>query len=402
MKRVSTLFPLVLVVAWSILVFILYLWDVKKVEKENTALAVKTAEDIHKIIVEVRKWNARLGRVYVTVSNYTPPNPYLEDPLRDIKVDGISLTMVNPAYMTRQIAELITKDTGVTVKMMGVKPLNPLNNPTPLEEKALEEFRKGKKVFVKNLGDEIFYAAPLFVEKPCIKCHKNQGFKEGDLIGGISVKVPLRIAKGSLQSITASFFILWFIGVGASLLMGIKLGKAYSSIEYQAKHDALTGLLNRGELMERLSKFFEKSRILSTPLSIAMCDVDYFKAYNDTYGHDQGDRCLARIAKAIESSLFRAQDFCGRYGGEEFLVVLPDTDKEGAFKVAERIRKNVEELKIKHEASPFGVVTISIGVASTENAGWINTYEDLIKAADKALYKAKSVGRNKVQLYRDG
>lgn len=401
MKRASTFFPLVLVIAWSILVFSLYLWDVKKVEKENTMLAIKTAEDIHKIIVEVRKWNARLGKVYVTASNYTPPNPYLKDPLRDIKVDGLSLTMVNPAYMTRQIAELITQDTGVTVKMMGVKPMNPLNNPTPLEEEALKEFKKGRKVFVKNLGDEIFYAAPLFVEKPCLKCHKDQGFKVGDLIGGISVKVPLRMAEGSLHSITASFLILWLIGVGASLIMGVKLGKAYLSIEYQAKHDALTGLLNRGELMEKLSKSFEKTRILAISLSIIMCDVDYFKAYNDTYGHNQGDKCLVKIAKTIEKSLFRSKDFCGRYGGEEFLVVLPDTGKKGAIKVAERIRRNVEALKMEHKASPFGIVTISAGVASTEDAGWIKTYEDLIKAADKALYNAKSMGRNQVQSYKD-
>ncbi len=402
MKRATLLLPLIFVIAWSLPISALYLWDVKKVKRENELLAVKTAEDIYRIILEVRKWNARSERVYVTVSNHTPPNPYLKDPLRDIKVKGFFLTMVNPAYMTRQVAELITQDTGVTVKMMGVKPVNPSNKPSPLEREALKAFMMGKRIFVKNLKEEVFYAAPLFVEKPCLKCHADQGFKVGDLIGGISVRVPLRIARASIYSLTISFLIIWLIGVVASLGMGIKLGRAYSSIEHQAKYDSLTSLLNRGELMKRLSRIFRKTRALGVPLSLALCDVDYFKAYNDTYGHDQGDRCLIEVARTIESSLHRSVDFCGRYGGEEFLIVLPDTTGKGAFSVIERIRKGVEDLKIEHKGSPFGIVTISAGIASTDTLNSVSSYEDLIKAADKALYKAKSMGRNKVQLYRNG
>ncbi len=130
-----------------------------------------------------------------------------------------------------------------------------------------------------------------------------------------------------------------------------------------------------------------------------MCDVDNFKAYNDTYGHGSGDQCLKKVAQMIKSSLERPGDFCARYGGEEFVVLLPNTALDGAMHIAEIVRSNIEEMGLLHEKSlPKQVVTLSLGVATSEGITFV-THEDLIKHADMALYKAKELGRNQTQSY---
>ena len=127
-----------------------------------------------------------------------------------------------------------------------------------------------------------------------------------------------------------------------------------------------------------------------------MIDIDFFKNYNDTYGHQKGDRCLTRVAKALSNTLKRPGDFVARYGGEEFVAVLSDTGINGASKVAESLRFNVQSLAIKHKSSPIAkMVTISLGISSTSPAS--NSKSDiLIKISDDALYKAKREGRNRV------
>jgi diguanylate cyclase (GGDEF)-like protein len=132
-----------------------------------------------------------------------------------------------------------------------------------------------------------------------------------------------------------------------------------------------------------------------------MIDIDHFKSYNDTYGHERGDECLKKVALAIQKTLKRPSDFCARYGGEEFITVLPYTTQEGALFIAEEIRAAVRNLGIQHEkSSPAGVVSISLGVATAEN-NLSNSYEDLIRQSDKALYLAKEKGRNRVEVYAE-
>ena len=129
-----------------------------------------------------------------------------------------------------------------------------------------------------------------------------------------------------------------------------------------------------------------------------MLDIDYFKPYNDTYGHTEGDDCLNYVAQALNKSILRAGDLLARYGGEEFVVILPGSDKDGASKLAERLRKKVESLEIMHSGSKISeYVTISLGVASMipgDNEG----PEVLVSTADKELYKAKAEGRNRVKI----
>ena len=160
--------------------------------------------------------------------------------------------------------------------------------------------------------------------------------------------------------------------------------------------DGLTGIPNRRYFDTRISSEWRRLSRESKPLSLAMIDIDHFKAYNDTYGHQAGDACLKIVAATIKTALKRPADLAARYGGEEFAVILPNTDKAGAIKVAEILRSAIEQLKVDHSNSLVSnVVTVSVGVASFAPDNELQP-ADLIKAADSALYKAKASGRNRV------
>lgn len=168
-----------------------------------------------------------------------------------------------------------------------------------------------------------------------------------------------------------------------------------AQLQRMARRDALTGLENRGSFDEIWHREFQRAKRTGKPLSLLFIDIDHFKSYNDYYGHQAGDRALSWVARRIASRVHRASDRVARYGGEEFVVVLPETDAASAFSIGEDIRLAVYELDIEHVKSRFGRVTISIGVASSEEPGMMDETA-LIKAADMATYDAKSSGRNRV------
>lgn len=131
------------------------------------------------------------------------------------------------------------------------------------------------------------------------------------------------------------------------------------------------------------------------PLAVLFIDVDEFKTYNDHHGHRAGDECLVAVGKAIGQSLLRPADLAARYGGDEFVVLLPDTDTDGALDVARRVQAAIDAQGNSHDASPFGRVTASIGVAQ-QVPGRDNALQDLVQRADRALYAAKQAGRNQI------
>jgi diguanylate cyclase (GGDEF)-like protein len=165
--------------------------------------------------------------------------------------------------------------------------------------------------------------------------------------------------------------------------------------ENMSRHDPLTGLHNRRAMEEKLEGVIKSLSRSGSALSLMMVDVDFFKAYNDVYGHLKGDDCLRVVADVIGASLFRTDDFAARYGGEEFVVVLPNTNERGAYKVAGRLLENMRARAIPHKKSSVaGYVTISIG-ATSSNAEYAQSANDYIDRADKALYKSKQNGRNR-------
>lgn len=163
-----------------------------------------------------------------------------------------------------------------------------------------------------------------------------------------------------------------------------------------AYFDGLTGVYNRRYFNDYFARQVLTSQRLNQPLTILMIDIDYFKQFNDSYGHLAGDDCLADVAEALHISLKRPADLLARYGGEEFVAVLPDTDQQGAIHVAKLIQKNVEALGIAHESSEFKQVTVSMGIAVSEP----NQKNELplTQLADEQLYQAKAAGRNQYKI----
>jgi len=161
--------------------------------------------------------------------------------------------------------------------------------------------------------------------------------------------------------------------------------------------DGLTGISNRRSFDERMEEEWGRERRSVAPLSLIFLDIDFFKPYNDTYGHLAGDECLVSVARSLKKTLHRPADFLARYGGEEFVVILPETNEDGAIKIAEDLRGAVDSMGMKHETSRAADhVTVSLGTATMVPSKGTEP-SDLIDAADKALYGAKEEGRNRVK-----
>lgn len=176
------------------------------------------------------------------------------------------------------------------------------------------------------------------------------------------------------------------------------LKKANTELHHLATTDTLTRIANRRSFDSTLAREWKRMMRSRTPLSLIMCDIDFFKSFNDLYGHQAGDACLHAVAQAIDKRVVRPGDFVARYGGEEFVAVLPVTPLEGARHIAEKIRRAVRKLTIPHagsEVDPF--VTLSLGVAQG-NPSPQTKAEALLQAADVALYRAKNEGRNRIVL----
>lgn len=167
-------------------------------------------------------------------------------------------------------------------------------------------------------------------------------------------------------------------------------------LEMLASIDGLTEIPNRRYLDENLSREWRRSKRTGTVLSVLLIDIDFFKRYNDCYGHRAGDDCLKKVAQSISSECKRGSDFIARYGGEEFVAILPDITQTDAITFANQLRDTVKKLQIKHKASLNNDhITISIGVATMKNAE-LYSEQALLEKADLALYKAKAAGRDRV------
>lgn len=175
------------------------------------------------------------------------------------------------------------------------------------------------------------------------------------------------------------------------------LQHANETLEQINLTDPLTQIPNRRGFDEFAARIWGDSSRKQTPVCIIMIDIDHFKLYNDNYGHIEGDNCLKKVSHALAQSIQRPCDMVARFGGEEFIAILPDTRLEGGKILAEKMRDNIEKLGITHKHSPLNeVITISIGVSSCLNPR--NTaITDLIASADKSLYKSKKLGRNRVE-----
>ena len=182
--------------------------------------------------------------------------------------------------------------------------------------------------------------------------------------------------------------------------MRIELETANVRLRQLTVLDSLTGIANRRAFDQALAREVHVARRDDRQLSLILCDIDGFKAFNDHYGHAEGDETLKKVARVVAKTFRRAGDLAARYGGEEFGIILPGVAMREALLYAERLRRNVWRQRIVHEHAPVGgCISLSAGVASLETVARA-TPEDLIKRADDALYRAKSEGRNRVAVAR--
>ena len=161
-------------------------------------------------------------------------------------------------------------------------------------------------------------------------------------------------------------------------------------------YDVLTGIYNRRYMEESFKRTIKSLARSASVLSVMLLDVDFFKKYNDTYGHNAGDACLKSIAEVLSSCLMREDDFVARYGGEEFVMVLPNTDEHGVHVTASRLLEKVKNLNILHEKSDVAdCITVSLGCTTIAKVEHFHKGKDYIRCADKALYMSKQNGRNR-------
>ncbi len=177
------------------------------------------------------------------------------------------------------------------------------------------------------------------------------------------------------------------------LVLTRKLDAANQELKRLTSLDGLTGIANRRHFDEVLAREWRRAMRQGEELAVLMCDIDFFKLYNDSYGHQSGDECLRLLAQTLLQTMDRGGDLLARYGGEEFVAVLPGTTLAGATVVAEQMRKAVSNMRIEHPGTPFAHVTASFGVASAVAMPETDP-NDIVGAADRALYRAKSAGRN--------
>ena len=259
------------------------------------------------------------------------------------------------------------------------------------------------------------YGEAIVMKPSCIGCHNTlpdspkKDWQVGDVRGVIETSLPLnQFISQKKVALRETFFMLGGVSclgvAGLALVIGrlrhtaeeleMKVRVRTQELELMAISDGLTKIANRRHFNDYLSQMWQQMSLQKQPLSLILCDIDYFKQYNDLYGHIAGDDCLIEVATTINQVVAATNDFLARYGGEEFAVILPNTSLDRAKEIAKSMGQAVFNINIPHETSSISDrVTISLGISSVI-PNQSKSSDILINTADQALYKAKKIGRN--------
>ncbi len=392
---------LTLLVAYS------YFWNIDNIAREKFSLALSQAQSYWNKDVAFRQWAARHGGVYVKPDERTRPNPALSHlPNRDVvTTDGMKLTLMNPAYMSRQMIEEFEGDYGIKGKITGKKQLNPANKPDQWQLKALDLFESGKTdTFYEqqNIDGQPYlrYMKAMYMTEGCVKCHGILGYKDGDLRGGVSVSIPLQpyiaAAEETGNSILATHLVVWLLGMLAIIFFAWLLKGMMHQLTYKAMYDDLTGLPNIRLFKNRLEQAFKRSKRDSrNKFAVCFMDLDRFKNLNDSRGHKVGDKLLMALAERI-SQLLRPGDTIARMGGDEFTLLLEDIDGlEDTVLVSERILGSFKRPFDVDSDQIYTNASIGICISSDHYAN----SDDMIRDADIAMYHAKSQGKGQFYVF---
>jgi len=414
---------------WTLIAASSGVWNLIAIDEHARMMARERGENFFEVIQLVRHWNAAYGPVYLPISNQTPPNPYLTFPQRDVVTEsGLKLTMVNPAYMTRQISEL-AGDNHVYFHLTSLKPIRPANKPDQWERKALETFHQGKMEVVEMTqmhGKRVFrYMAPLKVQAACLACHAVQGYKIGDIRGGLSVNID---AEEVIKSLDAQRQLVVVVHVAAWLfvtillytflratrkhtlfLEGVNYAKQKDLQRHKSKLDESTRALNdlvtrdtitgvhTAEHFKKLSSMTWNTAISNgSQVSILLLEVDHFKDFNQNYGALEGDFCLKQVTRAITANSADKGSIVARYGGASFVVMIKGLDAGEAYDVAEKIHGAVLGLRIPHETSEISKYVTVTGVLGTVQPRHGDSITDFVRKLGACLSKKTGEDRNRI------
>lgn len=381
-----------------------------RTEQLTESILLQQGRALYEELIMTRRWISSHGGVFVKVREGIDPDPFLSE-LPGMKVTikeegGDLYTMRNPGIVVREISQLAEESGSFRFHIASLDPVNPsYGQSDDFETRALKSFEQGQKeafAFEESEQGPVYrYMAPLYYEERCNKCHGFQDYKLGDIRGGISVSIPTveinkKLQESRMFSITAGasvlglLFLVLFIQSNKFLR---KLTEAQDALTFLAATDGLTKLYNRKAALERLGEEISQNSRFETPLSCLMIDVDHFKSINDRHGHLTGDKVLVTLAKTL-SQCSRQYDVVSRYGGEEFLVILPKTDLPTAISVAEKYRQEISDQSVQIDEQSIHL-TVSIGVAEVDFSR-SEGIDSLVSRADAALYQAKANGRDQV------
>ncbi len=405
-------YTLLALLLWTLGVAGSLAWNNRTLQQQNLDLA-RTAVlgNIDKDMA-FRIWAASHGGVYVLPDENTPPNSNLAHvPDRDVvTTEGKRLTLRDPAYMLRQVMGENSHLFGVKGHITALHRTNHGGEPDGWEKAAFESFGQGatEATTVVDIDGKphLRMIRPILMEQGCLKCHVDTGIKVGEVLAGISVSLPLEpiytASRAQARNINLFHGAAWLLGMG--LIGLVALGSKRESAareraeqaEEQASRDGLTGLYNHRMFYALLQEEIVRTQRYKRPTSLLMLDIDYFKRVNDTHGHQTGDAILKGLGDLLVKQA-RAIDRVCRYGGEEFALILPETDATAAMNIAERLCAAVERQAFEVGDGKTIVITVSIGVATYPQHA--NSPEGLVEAADAALYAAKRDGRNRICRY---
>ena len=401
----------VMAVIWSLLAGLSLAWNLKQVDEAILATATAAARATIDKDVAFRKWGASHGGVYVPVTERTPPNPYLRVPGKVVVTTaGLKLTLMNPAYMLRQLQQDFPGESGARSRITSLKPVNPNNAPDAWEAKALHGFEQvlKERVAVQQIDGKPYVRLlrPFVVAEECLKCHEQQGYSVGDLRGGIGIKLPLEpfavVEQAHKVLLIGSHGGIWLFGL---LGMGfwfrrerkrdIELRQASAQLQHQAHHDPLTGLPNRLLLADRMAVALAQAARSGGKLAVCYLDLDGFKGVNDSHGHAIGDRLLGVVAERLVDAV-RGGDTVARLGGDEFTLLLANlADMVECEAALARLLQAVARPVVIDTADLM--ITASIGVTLFPDDG--ADADTLLRHADQALYAAKEAGRNRYHVF---
>ncbi|MDT4328857.1 GGDEF domain-containing protein [Methylomonas sp. MV1] len=400
MRRITFL---VYAVLWMMLISLSYYQQLKDTKRYAEDIAIRQAAMFFDHIVLIRQWNSSHGGVYAVDDGQirvdSTASPFVETK------DGRRLAWIGPTQMARELADAAKSKTVIRFHVASIRPSSADNKADDWELRALLAFRNGETsvrgIAVLDNQPYYRYIAPLPTAENCLTC----AGLDDDGGGAISVSIPvasidafiserlrqLGVTHGIIASVGVIVLLLSYL---AQVRLSKRLDKAKSRLQL-AYLDSLTLLPNRRYYDAFVKREWKRAMRHQYPISMIMIDIDYFKAYNDSLGHPEGDQCLRQVARTLKRFFRRPGDLIARYGGEEFCVVAA-CDANQILALAEILRKAIENMRLPHPNSKISeFVTISLGV-STIVPREHQEFEQLLHAADQALYNAKASGRNRV------